>query len=127
MSEPIIFITTSQIEAGALDKCKDAFFKSVEFLEANGPQLLAAVCVDENELRAHSIQVHQDSESILAHWQLSDPYMRDVMQYLTTTRVDFYGQPNESVMEGMRRLSSQGTVISVTPRLVGFIRLSDKQ
>jgi hypothetical protein len=123
MSGSIVFITTSHIEAGALDKCKEAFLKSVEFLEANGPQLMAEVCIDEKELRAHTIQVHQNSESILAHWQLSDPYMRDVMQYLTTTRVEFYGQPNAAVMDGMRRLSSQGADITVTPKLVGFVRL----
>lgn len=123
MSGPIIFITTSQIENGTLEKCKEAFRKSVDFLKANGPQLMAEVCIDEKELRAHTIQVHRNSESILAHWKLADPYMRDVMQYLTTTRVEFYGQPNDVVMEGMKQLSSQGAVISVTPEFVGFIRL----
>lgn len=118
-----MFITTSQIEDGALEKCKEAFRKSVDFLEANGPQLMAEVCIDEKEMRAYAIQVHRDSESILTHWQLADPYMRDVMQYLTTTRVDVYGKPNEAVMEGMRRLSSQGAVISVTPRFAGFSRI----
>ncbi len=123
MSVPIIFITTFQIEKGALEKFKEAARKSTDFLEANGPQLLAEVCIDENEMRAHGIQVHRDSESILTHWQTADPYMRDVMQYITTTRVDIYGQPNEAVLEGMRQLSSQGAVISVTPHFVGFSRL----
>jgi hypothetical protein len=81
------------------------------------------VYIDENEMRAYGLQVHRDSDSILAHWQLADLYMRDVMQYLTTTHVDIYGQPNEAVMEGMRRLSSQGAVLSVIPRFAGFIRL----
>jgi len=97
----------------------------MDFLETNGPQLLAEVCIYENEMRAHGIQIHRNSESILSHWQLADPHMRDVMQYTTTTRVDIYGQPNEAVMEGMRRLSSQGAVLSVTPRFVGFSRLPD--
>jgi hypothetical protein len=122
MSGHIIFITTSQIQNGALEKVKEAARKSVEFIEANGPQLLAEVCIDENELRFHSIQIHRDSESILTHWQLTDPYMRDVMQYITTTRVDIYGQPNEAVMAGMQRLSSLGAVLSVTPRFAGFSR-----
>ncbi len=122
MSVPIIYVTTFQIENGALEKFKEAVRKSMDFLEINGPQLMAEVCIDENEMRAHGVQVHRDSESILTHWQLADPYMRDVMQYITTTRVDIYGQPNEAVMEGMRRLSSQGAAISVTPRFVGFNR-----
>jgi hypothetical protein len=123
MSVPIVFVTTFQIENGALEKLKEAVKKSTDFLEANGPQLMAEVCIDEGEMRAHGVQVHRDSESILTHWRLADPYMRDVMQYITTTRVDVYGQPNEAVIEGMRRLASQGAVITVTPPLVGFSRL----
>ena len=122
MPELILFITTFQIQNGALEKFKEAVQKSTDFYEANGPQLMAEVCIDESEMRAHGVQIHRNSESILAHWKLSDPYMRDVMQYITTTRVDIYGQPNEAVMEGMRRLSSQGAVISVTPLFAGFGR-----
>jgi hypothetical protein len=122
VSDLIVFVTTFQIENGALEKFKEASRKSTDFLEANGPQLMAEVFIDENEMRAHGVQVHRDSESILSHWQLSDPYMRDVMQYITTTRVDIYGEPNEAVIEGMRRLSSKGAVLTVTPRFVGFSR-----
>jgi hypothetical protein len=122
VSDLIVFVTTFQIENGALEKFKEASRKSTDFLEANGPQLMAEVFIDENEMRAHGVQVHRDSESILSHWQLSDPYMRDVMQYITTTRVDIYGEPNEDVIEGMRRLSSKGAVLTVTPRFVGFSR-----
>jgi len=125
MSVPLVFITTFQIENGALEKFKEAARRSTDFLEANGSHLMAEVCIDEKEMRAHGVQVHRDSESILTHWQLADPYMRDVMQYITTTRVDIYGQPNEAVIDGMRRLSSPGVVISVTPRFVGFSRLPD--
>jgi hypothetical protein len=123
VSGPIVFITTFQIENGALEKFKEAVRKSTDFIETNGPQLMAEVCIDENDMRAHGVQVHRDSESILTHWQLADPYMRDVMQYITATRVEIYGQPNEAVLKGMRRLSSQGAVISVTPVFAGFSRL----
>jgi len=123
MAGPILFIATSQIHDGALEKFKVAVRKTIEFLDANGPQLMGEVCIEENEMTAYTIQLHRDSESILAHWQLADPYQRDVMQYMTTTRVDIYGQPNEAVMEGMQRLASQGAIISMTPQFAGFIRL----
>jgi hypothetical protein len=124
MSSAILFISTSQIKSDAFETCKDAFRKSVEFLDTNGPQLFAKVCIDEKEYRAHTIQVHRDSESILTHWEIADPYMRDVMQYLTTTRVDIYGNPNEDVLKGMEQLASQGAEISVKPHFAGFSRLS---
>ena len=123
MAEPIWFIATSQIQDGTLKKFKEAVRKTLDFLEANGPQLLGEVCIDEKGMCAYTIQLHRDSESILAHWQLADPYQRDVMQYITTSRIDIYGQPNEAVMEGMRRLASQGAVLSVTPGFAGFSRL----
>jgi hypothetical protein len=126
MSDPIVFITTFEIQDGALENFKEAVGKSMAFLETNGPQLLAEVCINEEEMRAHGVQVHRDSESILAHWQLADPHIRDVMQYITTTRVDVFGQPNDAVMEGMRRLSGQGAVLTVTPRHAGFLRLGGK-
>ena len=123
MSVPIVFVTTFQIESGALEKFKEAVQKSMDFLEVSGPQLMAEVCIDENQMRAHGVQIHRDSESILTHWQLAEPHMRDVMQHTTTTRVDIYGQPNEAVVEGMQRLPSKGAVVSVTPQFVGFSRL----
>jgi hypothetical protein len=67
MSVPIVFITTFQIENGALEKFKETARKSIDFLETNGPQLLAEVCIDESETRGHGIQTDRDSESILAH------------------------------------------------------------
>jgi hypothetical protein len=127
MTEPILFITTSQIHDGALDDFKEAVQKTIGFLEANGPQLFGEVCINEAEMRAYTIQLHRDSESILTHWGLADPYQRDVMQYITTSSVDIYGQPNEVVMDGMRRLASQGAVISITPRFSGFVRLPSSE
>ncbi len=123
MPAPIVFITTFQIEEGATEAFKEAARRSTAFLEANGPQLLAEVAIDEASGRAHGIQVHADSASILAHWKLSDPHMRDVMQHITTKRVDIYGDPSDEVIAGMHRLSSQGVVITVTPLLAGFARL----
>ena len=127
MTGQIVFITTSQIQNGALERVKEAVRNSVDFIETNGPQLMAEVFIDESKLLFFGIQVHRDSKSILTHWQVADPYMRDVMQYITTTHVDIYGQPNEAVMKGMRRLSSQGAVISVTPRFAGFSRFPEIQ
>lgn len=122
MSEPIVFITTMEIQEGKLQEFKQGAKKSMEFLGANGPHLMMGIYIDEKSMLAQGIQVHRDSESILSAWQMADPYMRDVMQYITTKRVDVYGQPNDAVMEGMRRLAGTGASVAVMPRLVGFSR-----
>ena len=120
--DPIVFTLTLEIQQGKLDVYKEAAEKSVAFLNKNGPQLMVGIFIDEENMRARSLQVHRDSESILASWKIADSYMRDVMQYITTTRVDIFGQPNEEVMEGMRRLSGMGAVLEVIPRYAGFER-----
>ncbi|MBI4201805.1 MAG: hypothetical protein HY532_01645 [Chloroflexi bacterium] len=125
MSEPIVFITTFVIHEGKLHEYKEAAKKAMEFQKANGPQLMAEVYVDEKDMLAHGFQVHRDSQSILSSWQMADPYIRDVMQYITTTRVDIYGQPNEAVMEGMRRLSGTGASVVIKPHLAGFNRFQE--
>lgn len=111
-----------QIEEGKLAELKESLKKSVAFAEANGRQLMVQVYVDEKNMRAYSFQLHRNSESMLSHWQISDPHIRDVMQYITVTRLDFYGQPNDAVMEGVRPFSEAGVIVTVTPHFTGFSR-----
>ena len=122
MAEPIVFITTMEIHEGKLQEFQESMKKATAFLEANGPQLMAEVYIDIERMMAHVIQIHRDSESILSHWQMADPYQQEVMQHITTTRVEIYGQPNDAVMEGMQRLSGKGATIAVSPHFFGFNR-----
>ncbi len=124
MSESIMLINTMRIEAGRLEEFKESVRRSLAFVEAKGPQHMVEVYVDEKNMRAYSFQLYRDSESILSHWQMSDPYIRDVMQYITVKRLDIYGQPDEAVMEGLRPFSEEGVVVSVTPHFAGFTRFS---
>jgi len=96
--------------------------RSIEFVETNGPQLLVEVYVDEENMQAYSFQFYPDSESMLFHWQISDPYIRDVMQHSAVKRLDIYGQPNHAVMEGIYSFARNGIIVAVTPYFVGFHR-----
>ena len=95
---------------------------SLEFIEANGPQPMVEVYVDEGSMRAFSFQFFPDSEAMLSHWLMSDPYIRDVSRHITVERLDLYGQPNDAVMEGLRPFSEDGVVVTVTPNFAGFAR-----
>lgn len=125
MSEPIVFVTSFEINEGKVAEFKDAAKRSMEFLRANGPHLFAGIYLDEAGKVANGVQVHRDSESILTAWKTADPHIREVMQHVRTTRVENYGQPSDAVMEGMKRLAGAGASIVVRPRLVGFTRLQD--
>jgi hypothetical protein len=79
------------------------------------------VYLDEASRSAHGIQVHRDSESVLAHFRMADEHMRHVMQFVTVTRLEINGTPSREVMEAMRKMVPP-EVLSVAPRLAGFDR-----
>lgn len=123
MAEPIVFITSLEINDGQLEEFKAAVERSMAFMEANAPNLFAGVYLDEDSGTANGVQVHRDSESILSMWRMNDPNIREVMQHARTAQVEIYGEPSEEVMEGMRRLAGSGVTLVLKPRLAGFMRL----
>jgi hypothetical protein len=122
MSDSIMLINTMQIEDGNLEDFKGSVKSSLEFVEANGPQLMVEVYVDEKNMRAYSVQFYRDSESIVSHWRMSDPYIRELMRHSTVKRLDIYGRPSDAVMESIRPFSEDGVTVSVTSRFAGFDR-----
>src|ERR671916_3499325 len=119
--EMLLFCNTMRITQGHLEGFKDTVREAVEFAEQHGPQLMVQTFIDEQQMLAYSFQLYRDSESVLVHWQLSDPYISKVMEHCTVEKFDVYGQPSEEVMEGLNRLGESMT--TVTPRLMGFVRL----
>ncbi|HZA17459.1 MAG TPA: hypothetical protein VE645_11315 [Pseudonocardiaceae bacterium] len=83
---------------------------------------MAEIFTDEQRLLAYSFQLYRDSESILIHWKMSDPHIREVMEHCTVQRLDVYGRPNEAVMEQLRRPADQEVPVTVTPHFTGFTR-----
>lgn len=118
-----MFINTMRVTAGELEGFRRSIESAVEFVEVNGPQLMVEIYVDEAQMRAYSFQLYPDSESIRAHWRMSDPYIREVMKHATVERLDVYGRPDEAVTEGIRAFSEGGVEVSVTPNFTGFNRL----
>ncbi|PLP60670.1 hypothetical protein CYK37_05990 [Mesorhizobium loti] len=122
MSQRIIQLSSFDIRPGKLEQFKEAIRKAVAFAEAQGPQLVVETFIDEDSLRAHSLQVMPSSEAILAHWKIADPHIREVMESCIMRRLDVYGEPNEEVMLGLLSLIEQGIPVTVTPAFVGFRR-----
>lgn len=122
MSRRIVQISSFDILPGKLEQFKDAIRKAVAFAEANGPQLVVETFVDDEAMRAHSLQIMPSSEAILEHWRIADPHIRDVMESCVMRRLDVYAQPSEEVMLGLLSLIEQGVPVTITPGFVGFRR-----
>lgn len=122
MSQRIVQLSSFDIRPGKLEPFKQAIRNAVTFAEAHGSQLVVETFIDEESMRANSLQMLPSSEAVLAHWRLADPYIRDVMESCIMRRLDVYGEPNEEVMLGLLSLVEQGIPVTVTPGFVGFRR-----
>jgi hypothetical protein len=92
MSHYIIQINTFKIKEGQLEAFKASVKSSQNFAEANDPLLLAEMYIDEESMEARACLIHRNSESILAHWEISEEHMTDVMEFCNPKRVDVLGQ-----------------------------------
>ncbi|WP_120522048.1 hypothetical protein [Arthrobacter celericrescens] len=120
--EPILFQNTMQITEGHLDGFRQAIQSAIEFVGQHGPQDMVQVFIDEEQMIAHSFQLYGNSEAILKHWELSDPYIQGVMEHCTVKEFTVYGQPSDAVMDGM----TGGDIefdFTMVPRFTGFSRL----
>lgn len=122
MSQRIMQLSSLDIRPGKLEQFKQAIREAVAFAESHGPQIVVETFIDEESMRANSLQIMPNSEAVLAHWKMADPYIRDVMESCIMRRLDVFGEPNEEVMLGLLSLIEQGIPVTVTPAFVGFRR-----
>jgi hypothetical protein len=121
-SSPLLLHNTMRIRPGHLEPYKAAVQRAVEFVEEHGPQIMVQVFIDEERLEAHSFQLYPDSDAILTHWKLSDPYIQDVMAHCTVERLEMFGEPDERVRSAMSPVDTSDVSQWTFPRLIGFLR-----
>ncbi|MDD7939283.1 hypothetical protein PHK61_12740 [Actinomycetospora lutea] len=112
---PLLLHNTMRITEGHVAEFRAAVERAVAFVEEHGPQLAVQVFVDEEHLLAHSFQLYPDSAAIVRHWELSDPYIADVMEHCEVERLAMYGEPEQDVVGDFRP-------DVLVPRLIGFVR-----
>jgi hypothetical protein len=118
-ADRLVFRNTMHITPGHLEPFRRAVHRAVEFAERHAPQLLVDVFIDETELTCTSFQIYADSDAVLRHWELSDPYIQDVMEHCVVGRFEVFGDPSDAVRAGLPPAVG-GSVVTVTPRLTGY-------
>lgn len=124
-SKLIMLVNTMEIRKGRLAEFRESVERAVRFTEEHGPQLIVNVYIDEDNMRAQSVQLYPDSDAILTHWELSDPYIKEVSENITVRRLQYFGQPDERVMNGVTPISREGVELTVTPHLTGYARFTE--
>ncbi len=125
MSDPIVFVDSSEIREGKLAELKTAIKDLVEFVESNEPRPIAYnVYLDERGTRMTVVQVHPDSASMEFHMQVAAPAFAKMVQLIRLSTMDVYGKPSDAVLEALRRkvqLLGNATVV-VHDLHAGFAR-----
>lgn len=121
MTQQILVRNVMKIAPGKLDAFREAVKEAIDFVEQNAPQLMVRTYIDEEEMRAVSFQLYRNSEDVLRHWEMSDPYIQKVSANCTVEQFEIYGEPSEEVAAGIARFIGDGRA-RITKPLAGFSR-----
>jgi quinol monooxygenase YgiN len=99
MSQPLVYIDTSEVREGALDELKGAIAELVAFIDVNEPQILAySVYLSDDGSRMTVVHVHADSASLDYHMDVASPAFRRFADLLTLSSIRVYGAPSDKAL-----------------------------
>ena len=129
MSQPLVYIDTSDVRPGALERLKGAIEELVEFIEANEPQLIAySVYFSDDGSRMTVVHVHVDSASLEYHMEVAGPAFRRLADLVTVSSIHIYGRPSDKALRQLHdkaRMLGSGDVI-VQRLHAGFSRIPER-
>jgi quinol monooxygenase YgiN len=125
MTDPIVFVDTSEIREGKLEELRRAVAELAEFVDANETETISyQVFFSDGDRRMTVLQVHPDSASMERHMEVAGPVFAKFADLLVLRTIDIYGSPSEKVVEQLRRKAELlGTAsVAVHERQAGFAR-----
>jgi hypothetical protein len=125
MSQPLVYVDTSEVRAGKLGQLKAAMKELADFIEENEPQLVSySVYFTEDGSRMKVVHVHADAASLDYHMETAGPLFGEFADLVTLSSIHIYGEPSETALGQLQdklRLLGAGDVI-VHPPHTGFLR-----
>ena len=125
MSQPLVYVDTSEVRAGKLGQLKAAIKELADFIEENEPQLVSyGVYFSEDGSRMMVVHVHADAASLDYHMETAGPLFGEFADLVTLSSIHIYGEPSERALGQMQdklRLLGAGDVIVHAPH-TGFLR-----
>ena len=126
MSQPIVYVDTSEVRDGRLEELKAAMDDLAEFVEANEPRLLAYnVYFSDDGARMTVLHINPDSESLEFHMMVAGPKFPPIGEFINMLAIDVYGHPDAALVDRLRQkaeLLGSGSV-RVHQLHAGFARL----
>jgi hypothetical protein len=130
MSQPLVYVDTSDVHEGALEELKDAIGELASFVEENEPQLISyGAYFSEDGGKISVVHVHADPASLDYHMDVAGPRFGRLAHLLTLRSIHIYGEPSEKALGQLHdkvRLLGAGDVV-VHPPHAGFGRFGPPQ
>lgn len=125
MSQPLVYVDTSEVREGSLGQLKGAFGELAHFVEENEPQLISyAVYFNQEARQVSVVHVHADPASLDFHMDVAGPRFGKFADLLTLSSIHIYGEPSDRALGQLRakvRLLGSGDVVVHAPH-AGFSR-----
>jgi quinol monooxygenase YgiN len=125
MSQPLVYVDESQVEAGKLALLKVAIKELADFAEENEPGLVSySVYFNETGSRMSVVHIHADAASLDHHMAVAGPLFQKFTDLVRLESIHIYGEPSETTLRQLRdkvRLLGTGHV-TVHPPHAGFLR-----
>jgi len=125
MSQPLIYIDTSDVREGALEELKSAIADLTDFVASHEPEIVSyAVYFSRDGAQMTVVHVHADSASLDHHMRVAGPRFGRFADLLTLSSIRIFGEPSAksvSQLEDKVRLLGAGEV-AVHPPHTGFGR-----
>jgi len=100
MSQPLLYIDSSEVREGALDELKGAIEELVTFIDANEPQILAyQVYLSEDGSRMTVVHLHADPASLDHHMNVAGPAFQRFADLLKLKSIEVYGDPSSQALQ----------------------------
>lgn len=129
MTEPIIFVDTSEVREGKLDELRLGIRDLAAFVEAKESDPISYEIYFSADGRLMTVvQVHPDSASMERHMEIAGPAFARFADLVTLRTVDIYGSPSQLVVERLQEKAEMlGTAtVTVHDRHAGFARLGPR-
>jgi hypothetical protein len=124
MSQPLVYVDTSEVHPGKLVQLKAAIKELAEFVEENEPGLVSySVYFDEGANRMSVVHIHAEPASLDYHLDVAGPLFHKFTDLVTLSSIHIYGEPSETALRLLReklRTLGAGDVIVHQPH-VGFL------
>ena len=125
MSQPLVYVDTSEVRPGKLMQLKAAIKELAEFVEENEPRLISySVYLDESGDRMSVVHVHADPASLDYHLDVAGPLFQEFSDLVMLSSIHIYGEPSDTALDQLReklRILGAGDVIVHAPH-VGYVR-----